>query len=136
MADRPGTLDLFQRFELEIRTPRRRMLLDAFLPAPETLESAVAPPPAPVIPEMPGEEIGALARLEAQEPPPEPKPSRRKARPASKKKESPQSLEEEIAEFMNRDQAAPSADDDLDRYIKSAIDPNVEPAADPDKKKD
>ena len=136
MADAPVTLDLFQRFEIEVRSPRRPMLLDAFLPAPETLESTVAPPPAPVVPEMPGEEIGALARLETAEPPPEPrpKPARKKKRAAARdEKESPKSLEEEIAEFMNRDQAALSPDDDLDAFLKSAIDPNVEPK-DPEKK--
>ena len=136
MANDAGTLDLFQRFELEVRTSKRRMLLDAFLPAPETLESSVTPPPPPVVPEMPGEEIGALARLEAEEPPPEPrpKPARKKKRSALKKTESPKSLEQEIAEFMNRDQGALSPDDDLDAFLKSAIDPNVEPPKDPDKK--
>jgi len=43
--------DIYQRFELEVRTPKRRILLDAFLPAPESLPSSVtpqAPPPLPV----------------------------------------------------------------------------------------
>jgi hypothetical protein len=136
MPDDPPKLDLFQRFELEIRSPKRPMLLDAFLPPPESLESTVAPPPPPVIPEMPGEEIGALARLEAEEPPPEPKPrpARKKSRRAPAKTEAPRSLEQEIAEFMNRDQVGLSPDDDLDGFISSAIDPNVEPPADPDPK--
>ena len=126
--------DLYQRFEREVRAPRRRTLLDAFLPPPESLESAVAPPTPPPMPEPSPEEAGLMARLENAEPPPEPRPKPVKKRRAvlAKKKEAPKSLQEEVAEFMNRDQTALSPDDDLDAFLKNSLDPNVEP--EPDKK--
>ena len=79
----PSDLDLYQRFELELRTPKRRLLLDAFLPAPETLESFVTPPPPP--PPLPGESpedlaLGSLS--DREEPAPEPPPRPRKKKPA------------------------------------------------------
>jgi len=124
--------DLYQRFEREVRAPRRRMLLDAFLPPPESLESAVAPPAPPPLPEPSPEEAGLLARLDGAEPPPEPRPKPAKKRRAApvKKKEAPLSLQEEIAEFMNRDQTALSPDDDIDAFLKNSLDPNVDPEPD------
>src|SRR5207249_10457249 len=106
--------DHYQRFEREVRAARRRTLLDAFLPPPESLGSAVAPPPPPPMPEPSPEEAGLMARLENAEPPPEPRPKPVKKRRAvlAKKKEAPKSLQEEVAEFMNRDQTALSPDDD------------------------
>jgi hypothetical protein len=112
--------DLYQRFEAAVRTPKRRLLLDAFLPPPEAIESAVKPPPAPAPAEIPPEEAG-LYRLrdEDDEPPPPPKARpKRRAAPA-KKKESPKTLEEEIAEFMKRDHPG--------------LDPNLDPEPDPKK---
>ena len=126
--------DLYQRFEREVRAARRRTLLDAFLPPPESLESAVAPPTPPPMPEPSPEEAGLMARLENAEPPPEPrsKPVKKRRAVLAKKKEAPKSLQEEVAEFMNRDQTALSPDDDLDAFLKNSLDPNVEP--EPDKK--
>src|SRR5213594_4817039 len=81
--------DIYQRFELLVRTPKKRMLLDAFLPAPGALESSVAPqvpPPLPV-PEMTPEEANMFRRREPEEDEPAsaPKP-RAKKKAASKKK--------------------------------------------------
>jgi len=126
--------DIYQRFELVVRTPKRRILLDAFLPAPQTLESSVTPkevPPLPA-PEMSPEEMNLYRPRERddQEPAPEPKP-RAKRKVAAKKKETPKSLSEEIAEFMSRDQGALAPDDDLAASIDSALNP----AAGTDKKK-
>ena len=125
--------DIYQRFELVVRTPKRRILLDAFLPAPGTLESSVTPkePPPLPIPEMTPEEMNLYrprARDE-EEPAPEPKPRARR-KTALKKKEAPKSLQEEVAEFMKRDQTALAPDDDLTASINSALDPKL----DPDKK--
>jgi hypothetical protein len=115
-------LDIYQRFELEVRTPKRRLLLDAFLPSPDALPSTVAPPPPP--PPLPGvseEEAGLLSRLGAREPEeaPAPKSRQKAAQPAKSKKKrepaTPKTLQEEIAEFMNRDGGALVPDDPRDR---------------------
>lgn len=109
--------DLYQRFELEVRTPSRRLLVDAFLPAPDALPSAVSPlpPPPPTI--FQTDELGALARLDLDaEPEPKPKPRKRAAAPKKKKEaevaERPLSLQEEIAEFMGRGRSALVPDED------------------------
>jgi hypothetical protein len=108
-----SVLDLYQRLEREVRVPARRLLVDAFLPPPETLESTVAPPPPP--PPLPGEtdEMELLSRLDRDagpEPPPPPKARRKK--PVPKKAERAKSLQEEIEEFMHRDGAALSPESD------------------------
>ncbi len=127
--------DIYQHFELVVRTPRRRILLDAFLPAPQTLESSVTPKePAPLpVPEMSPEEMNLYRpreREEEQEPAPEPK-TRVKRKAPPKRKESTKSLQEEIAEFMQRDGAALAPDENLAASINTALDPT----ADPNKKK-
>ena len=129
--DGPDEKDIYQRFELQVRTPKKRILLDAFLPAPETLESTVAPqlpPPLPV-PEMTPEEMNMFRRREPEYDEPAPKPRPRK-KAASRKKEEPRSLQDEIAEFMNRDRPALAPDDDLTALVDNALDPK----RDPDKK--
>ena len=117
--------DIYQRFELQVRTPKKRAPLDAFLPAPDSLESSVAPqlpPPLPV-PEMTPEEANMFRRREPQEdePAPAPKP-RAKKKAAAKKKEEPKSLQDEIAEFMNRDRSALASDDDVSSLVDHALD--------------
>lgn len=120
--------DLYQRFELAVRTPKRRLLLDAFLPAPESLPSWVAPPPPPPVPALSPEEAGLLARLDRdEEPPPEPKPAPKKKKAAPKKRDTPRSLQEEIEEFMNRDGAGLAPDEDLKRFLNASLDPNTDP---------
>jgi len=118
--------DLYERFELQVRTPKKRILLDAFLPAPETLEPTVAsqaPLPLPV-PEMTVEEANMFRRREPEddEPAPAPKP-RPKKKASAKKKEESKSLKDEIAEFMNRAGTALAPDDDLSALVDNALDP-------------
>lgn len=122
--------DIYRRFEIAVRTPKRRLLVDGFLPAPETLESAVTPPAPPPMPESAAEDLGALSRLDAEEPPPPPKPKTKKKRRADESilKEKPKSLQEEIAEFMNRDQPpGAAAEEDLASFLNSSLDPNTDP---------
>ncbi len=121
--------DLYQRFELLVRTPKQRLLLDAFLPAPEALPSAVAPPPPPPMPNLSPDELGMLSRLdrEEEEPPPPPKPAKKRKAAEAKKKEQPKSLQDEIAEFMNRDGAALAPEDDLKSFLTNSLDPNTDP---------
>lgn len=130
--------DIYQRFELQVRTPKKRILLDAFLPAPETLEPTVAPqapPPMPVS-DMTPEEINMFRRREPEEdeePAPKPKPRARK-KPV-KKQEEFKSLQDEVADFMKRDRPALAPDDDLSALVDNALDPKPEPPKpDPDKK--
>jgi hypothetical protein len=131
-------LDIFQRFELEVRTPKRRLLIDALLPSPESIASAVTPPPPP--PPLPGEsvdEMRAFARLEEQAPEPEEKPKpRRKVAAAPKKKkaaERPMSLQEEIDEFMNRGGSALAPDEDVGPFKPPPLDPKPDPDSEPKK---
>ncbi|HEV8699992.1 MAG TPA: hypothetical protein VGV60_01825 [Candidatus Polarisedimenticolia bacterium] len=126
----PGR-DIYQRFELQVRTPKKRTLLDAFLPAPESLESSVAPqiPPPMPVPEMSPEEMSYYtSRRDRDDEPPaeEPKP-RAKKKAVAKKKEAAKSLKDEIAEFMSRDGAGLAPDDDLSASISSALDPKPDP---------
>ncbi|OLD66371.1 MAG: hypothetical protein AUI52_04515 [Acidobacteria bacterium 13_1_40CM_2_68_10] len=126
----PDPKDIYQRFELQARTPKKRILVDAFLPAPETLAPTVAPQaPSPLpVPDMTQEEINMFRRREPEDDAPAPKPRSRKK--AAKKKEEPKSLQDEIAEFMHRDQTALAPDDDLAALVDNALDPKP----DPDKK--
>src|SRR5260221_10771960 len=110
--------DLYQRFELEVRMPARRLLIDAFLPAPDALPSAVAPVAPPPPPIFQTDEMSLLAGLDRdEEPAPKPKPKKR-AVAAKKKKEAeaderPLSLQEEIAEFMSRGKTALAPEDEV-----------------------
>ena len=120
--------DLYQRFETQVRTPKKRTPLDAFLPAPESLESSVAPsvpPPLPV-PEMTPEEAHMFRRREPEDDEPAPK-ARAKKKATAKKKETPKSLQDEISEFMNRDRPALAPDDDLSSLVDQALDPKTGP---------
>lgn len=106
--------DLYERLERELRTPGERLLLDAFLPDPASIPSALARPPAPE--PVPGSEVGLFgsegptARERQTE---EPVPKRR---PRPRKTAEPQrSLEEEIADFMNQRGTALAPDTDPEK---------------------
>ncbi len=122
-------LDIYQRFEREVRTPKRRLLVDALLPPPESIESVVTPPPPP--PPLPGESpeeigLGSLRDRDRDEPPSDTKPKPRKKKVIPKKAEKPKSLQEEIAEFMKRDNTGLAPEEE--------IGPFQNPSPDPDKK--
>jgi type IV secretory pathway VirB10-like protein len=125
----PDAKDIYQRFELQVRTPKKRILLDAFLPAPGTLESTVAPqlPPHLPIPEMTPEEANMFRRREPEDDEPAPAPKTRPRRKAAaRKKEEPRSLQDEVAEFMSRDRPALAPDDDLTALVDNALDPKTD----------
>lgn len=127
--------DLYQRFELEVRTPKKKTPLDVFLPPPESLDSSVPVVSAPLeVPEMTPEEANMYRRREPDEAPeasePEPKPKKKAAKKKKEKAESSLSLQDEIAEFMNRGNAlAPEEDKPLQIDIEPA-----RPDPDPEKK--
>src|SRR5206468_8870610 len=117
--------DLYERFELQVTTPKKRILLDAFLPAPETLEPTVAPqapPPLPVS-DMTPEEINMFRRREPEEEEPAPKPKPRPRKKPAKKQEEFRSLQDEVADVMKRDRPALAPDDDLPALVDHALDP-------------
>jgi hypothetical protein len=110
--------DLYAKMEREIRTPAERLLLDAFLPKPEAIASAlhrpeppaVDPAAAPGAAGMFGESGPAVSRdREAEEP-----AARRRVRPR-KSAEPQRSLEEEIQDFLNLRGSALAPDTDPDR---------------------
>ena len=120
MSTSLDNLDIYQRFELEIRKPRKQLLLDAFLPPAESLPSTVAPPPPPPLPAVSEEEANLFSRLDArEEPEPEQKPRRKptKGGKARKKTESGRqmTLQEEIDEFMSSDRHALVPDEDPEK---------------------
>ncbi len=116
----PPGLDIYQRFEIEVRTPKKRLLVDAFLPPAESLPSTVAPPPPPPLPATSPEEAAFLARLEERGAAAEPPPPPRRKKPGTDNKKAaraaqrPKTLEEEVQEFMNSGRQALVPNDDSD----------------------
>ena len=111
----PEGQDLFITLEQAVRTPKERLLVDAFLPPAEAIPSAVQPPPPPrAVTPAPGaasdEDLLVVRRPDEDDTPEPPPPPRRRA----KKKAVPeQSLQDEIAEFMSRGAAlAPDPEPD------------------------
>jgi len=105
--------DLYRLLEEEVRTPTEPILLDAFLPPPAAIPSVFAAPPAPVTDVPPtGATISQILGRSApgEEPEEAPPPPRRK--PVRKREERQKTIEEEIAEFMSRDNSALAPDKD------------------------
>ena len=108
--------ELYTLLEREVRTPREKLPLDSFLPAADAILSAiarpVAAPPPPEAPEpVPGAALRQIlgARGSEEEMPAEPPPPPRRRRSAQVS-EREKSLEEEVAEFMNRSSRALAPD--------------------------
>ncbi len=106
-------LDLFRRFELELRTPKQPLLIDAFLPPPDTITSSI-PAPTSLAAEQAAQPQGFVQQLRAQDPQPaDEEPQARPPKPKSSAEPGPaRSLQEEIEEFMNRDRGALAPDVD------------------------
>ena len=107
--------ELYEKLERELRAPGEPILLDAFLPPPSSLPSAIARPQAqaPVVDAaevagMLGPDRATARDREVDEPGPRRKPRPRKAA------EPKRSLEEEIADFMNQRGGALAPDTDPD----------------------
>jgi hypothetical protein len=109
--------DLYAKLERELRTPAERLLLDAFLPSPEAIPSALfrPAPPAPVADPAgaaPGELFGGGERAVSRDRATEEEPAPRR-RPRPRKSAEPQrSLEEEIQDFLNLRGTALAPDSD------------------------
>lgn len=106
-------LELFKRLELELRSPQEPLPVDPFLPAAETIASSI-PAPVSYAAEQAAQPQGFVQQLRAQDPEPapqEPAPRPRKRKNAADTGPS-RSLQDEIAEFMNRDGGALAPDVD------------------------
>lgn len=107
--------DLYERLERELRTPGEPLLLDAFLPPPSSIPSALARPPAPEPPPgataagLFGGDTATARDREVEEPAPRRRPRPRKAA------EPKRSLEEEIADFMSQRGTALAPDTDPEK---------------------
>jgi hypothetical protein len=105
--------ELYRILEQEIRTHAEPILLDAFLPQPAEIPSALPPPPAAATEPPPAgatlsQLLGRAAPGEQTEQPAAPRVRRRPRKPEERQK----SIEEEIAEFMSRDHSALAPDKD------------------------
>lgn len=116
MADRKKDgkrLDLFRRFEQELRTPKEPLPIDPFLPAPDTIASSI-PAPVSAAAARAAQPQGFVQQMRAQDP--SPAPEEPAARPRRRRKAadtaSSRSLQEEIEEFMSRDGGALAPDVD------------------------
>jgi hypothetical protein len=116
---RDAAQDLYTLLEKEIRTPKERLPIDAFLPKADAIVSAIARPVAPPPPaESPEPVPGSALRQILGAPGPDeetpageaPAPPRRRRRNAVQ--EPQKSLEEEVAEFMSRSNNALAPDPD------------------------
>ena len=111
--------ELYTLLEREVRSPREKLPLDAFLPHPDTIVSAIAAPamPAP-LPDVPEPVPGAALRqilgapAPGEETPAEAAPQPRRRKRAAPTDEREKSLEEEVAEFMSRSTRALAPDPD------------------------
>ena len=116
-------LELFRRLELEIRTPKERLPIDAFLPPVEALPTQFPDPPPSKIPvqsrEVGGSEESDEARRERRK-------VRRDKKPAPADPSQPIKLEDEIQEFMNRDKKEGTTPDEIAEFL-GGFDPTEVP---------
>jgi hypothetical protein len=107
-------LELFRRLESEIRTPKERLPIDAFLPAVEALPTQFPDPPPSKIPvqsrEVGGSEEDDEARRQRRK-------VRREKKPAPADPSQPIKLEDEIQEFMNRDKKEGTNPDEIAEFL-------------------
>ena len=108
--------ELYTLLEREVRTPRERLPLDAFLPSADAILSAIARPVAPAPPPDAPEPVpGAALRQILGAPGPDEEMPAEPPRPPRRRRNAPvnepqKSLEEEVAEFMNRSNRALAPD--------------------------
>jgi hypothetical protein len=107
-------LELFRRLEREIRTPKERLPIDAFLPSVEALPTQFPDPPPSKVP-VQSREVGALqdsddARQQRRR-------VRRDKKAAPADPSQPIKLEDEIQEFMNRDKREGTSPDEIAEFL-------------------
>src|SRR5262245_13266087 len=109
--------DLYLVLEIEVRTPKEPLLVDAFLPPPETIPSSLRrpEPPRPATTSIPDAAETVTTRTVGEEEASDPKAARPRRRPSRRAAGPEKSLEEEIAEFMSRSNNALAPDSDPDK---------------------
>lgn len=108
-------LELFRRLEREVRLAAKRLPIDAFLSAPDTLPTQFPDPPPTSLPSHSREMGGSLESDEERR-------ERRKARRAKKpaqpaEGQPPVKLEDEIQQFMNRDKLEGAHPDEIAEFL-------------------
>ena len=105
--------DLYPLLETEVRSPKDAILLDAFLPPPAAIPSAFAALAAPAVEAPPaGASLSQILGRPAPGEEPEEAPAPKRRKQPRQKDLRQRSLEEEIAEFMSRDNSALAPDKD------------------------
>ncbi len=117
-------LELFRRLERDIRSPKERLPIDAFLPSPETYPTEFPDPPPPQLAAQ-VRELGGPGDEEERR---ERHRQRRGRKPAAapEGKTPPKKLEDEIQEFINRDQPEGAEEEDLSQFL-GGFDPSEIP---------
>jgi hypothetical protein len=116
-------LELFRRLEKEIRTPKERLPIDAFLPKAEALPTQFPDPPPSKVPvesrEVGGSEDADEARRQRRR-------VRREKKAVPADPSQPIKLEDEIQEFMNRDKKEGTSPDEIAEFL-GGYDPTENP---------
>ncbi|HEV8375188.1 MAG TPA: hypothetical protein VGR38_03010 [Candidatus Polarisedimenticolia bacterium] len=108
-------LELFRRLEREVRLATKRLPIDAFLPALDSLPTEFPDPPPSAIPSQ-SREMGDS--LESDEDRRERRRARRAKKPAPPPEGGPPAkLEDEIQEFMNRDKREGTRPDEIAEFL-------------------
>ena len=117
-------LELFRRLEREIRTPKERLPMDAFLPPLESLPTEFPDPPPSALPAQ-SREMGTLQ--DSEEARRKRLRMRRNKKPAAPPEAGqPIKLEDEIQEFMNRDKREGTSPDEIAEFL-GGFDPSSDP---------
>ena len=114
--------ELLRRLELEIRSRRERLPMDAFLPPLEALVTEFPDPPPSKVP-VESREVGSLEDSEEQ------RRLRQRVRRTKKPPADPGKevkLEDEIHEFMNRDKKEGATADEIAEFL-GGYDPTENP---------
>jgi hypothetical protein len=117
-----GPLDVFRKLEREVRTPREKLPIDAFLPSPDTLPTDFPdPPPSRLTAQVRELGISSDAGQERRER----RRQRRTQKPAAEPA-APKNIEEEISQFINRDKPEGPQEDDFSDFL-GGFDPSEIP---------
>jgi hypothetical protein len=116
-------LELFRRLEREIRTPKERLPIDAFLPSVEALPTQFPDPPPSKVP-VESREVGGSQESDEARQLRRRMRREKKATPADPSQ--PIKLEDEIQEFMNRDKREGTSPDEIAEFL-GGFDPTEVP---------
>ncbi|HMC82671.1 MAG TPA: hypothetical protein VKL61_05515 [Candidatus Polarisedimenticolia bacterium] len=117
-----GPLEVFRKLEREVRTPREKLPIDAFLPSLDSLPTDFPdPPPSRLTVQV--REMGNASDMEQEKR--ERRRQRRTRKPAAEPA-APKNIEEEINEFINRDKPEGNQEEDYSDFL-GGFDPSEIP---------